>query len=452
MADSINQSTAAIPSSAGSSSTRRTTRNPSCWKGKASLLLLLLLACIINIKKTSVFLKPYLRPASIQYYAGSLVTIEEEEEGGGEGKHIQPPAPSAEQAALQPLELLDHYSERPLEHLVVTNKTAQLSQFVPSLSLVYFAASRPQLRRESLYAFENYLVKFEGSVTHTWLSILNRLLVSSPSASSVTDDYLVIDGGMNTGFYTLLSATQGFNVHSFDIQMDCFDVSKLLLTKNDVSNKSHFYFNGLWSSASKNFLVEEGCDPGRGIDNYHESREKAKWPLRTYNVTTTTIDTVLETILNSSSSKKVAILKLDIEGAEPAALMGLDKYMDRVENIIFEFTPSRMKRMGFNDEQIHIQFKRLVDSGFVPYLLFQPKIPFDKWFNDTWLMKRVGVTSTKVHPIIGQNIENITRGMTNVILWQIKDVKVFLDTRLFRASNILFTRMSSCGLEVAMYR
>ena len=172
-------------------------------------------------------------------------------------------------------------------------------------------------------------------------------------------------------------------------------------------------------------------------------REKAKWPLRTYNVTTTTIDTVLETILNSSSSKKVAILKLDIEGAEPAALMGLDKYIDRVENIILEYTPFRMKRIGFNDEQIHGQFKRLEDSGFVPYLLFQPRMPFDQWFNDTWLMAKVGVTSTKVHPIIGQNIENITRGMTNVILWQIKDVKVFLDARLFRASNILFTRMSS---------
>ena len=380
-------------------------------------------------------MKPYLPRPSIQYYAGALTS---------EDKQIQPPAPSGAQSALRPLELLDHYSERPLDHLVVTNKTAQLSPFLPSISLVYFAASTHMLRkRDSLYSFENYLVKFEGSVTHTWLSILNRLLASSPSASSVTDDYLVIDGGMNTGFYTLLSATQGFNVHSFDIQMDCFDVSKLLLTKNDVMNKSHFYFNGLWSDSSKHFSVEEGCDPGRGIDDYHESKQEAKWPLRTYNVTTTTIDTVIAAIFNSSPSEKVAILKLDIEGAEPAALMGLDKYMDRVENIILEFSPSRMHRVGFNDEQIHGQFKRLVDSGFVPYLLFQPRIPFDQWFNDTWLMEHLGVISTKVHPIIGQNIENITRGMTNVILWQIKDMKVFLDAQLFRASNILFTRMSS---------
>eukprot|EP00978_Attheya_sp_CCMP212_P024014 scaffold74719_cov52-Attheya_sp.AAC.2 len=350
--------------------------------------------------------------------------------------------PGTTKTKLQQLELevRDRYSERPLDHLTFTNRTAQLSPFVPILEMIYFQDSGRTLRkRDGLYDFDSYLITFEGSVTHTWLGILATLR-SLPSAR--VEDYIVVDGGLNTGFYSLLTAKSGYTVHSFDVQLDCFDVSKLLMSKNHGLAKSHFYFKGLWLDDHKHFSVEEGCDPGRGLDDYHEAPALGvEWQHKRHNVSTTTLDTALDGFLTSPSTK-VAILKLDIEGAEPAALEGLDKYMDRVENIILECVLRRMKRMGFSLDQVRTQFTRLQESGFTPYLLYQIRIPFENWFNDAYLMENAGVVSVKVHPILGENIENITATMTNAVLWRIQDMEKFFSTNLFVASNLLFTRMA----------
>ena len=354
--------------------------------------------------------------------------------------------PVAPITKLQQLEVRDRYSERPLDHLTFTNQTAQLSPFVPMLQMVYFQDSGGTLRkRDGLYEFNNYLGYFEGSVTHTWLGILATLRSSLPSTTREeldNEDYIVVDGGLNTGFYSLLTAKSGYTVHSFDVQLDCFDVSKLLMTKNDVLAKSHFYFKGLWLDDHKHFSVAEGCDPGRGLDDYYEAPALGvEWQHRRHNVSTITLDTALGGFLTSPSTK-VAILKLDIEGAEPAALEGLDTYMDRVENIILECVLGIMRRMGFGLDKVQTQFNRLHESGFTPYLLYQPKIPFEYWFNDVYLMKEAGVVSVKFHPILGNNIENITATMTNAVLWRIQDMDIFLSTKLFEASNLLFTRMA----------
>jgi hypothetical protein len=390
---------------------------------------------------------------------------------------------------LQPLPFQTLYSKRPLEHLKsqMTNRSALISPYLPPLSLEYFGQSDGVLRKEdNLYGFGEYLNFFEGSVTHTWISILHKI---QQEQDRNVEDYVVIDGGMNTGFYTLLSATQGFEVHSFDIQIDCFDVSQLLLDANEkvkaklngingdssssssVSaqpmGKNYFYFRGLWNDDERTFTVEEGCDPGRGVDDYHEKKDNPKWPTRTHNVTTTTLNRVLDTVLSTISNdndddpkqqqlkkKKVAILKLDIEGAEPGALMGLtNDDIQSIDNILLEFARGRMKRVGFQPNQIKDQFVRLEKNGMVPYLLYQPRIPFEQWFNDTWLIEEVGLSSvTKVHvdandddvfthPILGVDIGNITKSMTNVILWRICDWDAFLNTKLFLAGNLLFTRM-----------
>lgn len=340
----------------------------------------------------------------------------------------------------------ERYSERPLDHLTFEMRTGHVSPFVSDFTVRYFRGSVNALRKsDGLYNFDNYLNRFEGSVTHTWLSILAKF-----NATTVDDrKYIVVDGGMNTGFYTLLTARLGYQVHSFDVQKDCFDVAQLLLQQNgmnahDYNFTSKFYFMGLWSNNDKSFVVKEGCDPGRGIDNYDEGAEiEVSWDRRSHNVSVVTLDSFLDSL--GDPTARVALLKLDIEGAETAALMGLDRNAHRVENIILEYAPSRLKRMGFDHDKVRSVFTRLItesDNGsFTPYLLYQPRIPFEKWFNDTFLAENVGCVSVKTHPILGINIEDIDKKMTNVILWKIQDMDRFLSQQLFKAGNLLFARI-----------
>ena len=78
------------------------------------------------------------------------------------------------------------YSHRPVDHLGLRNVTME-PWMLPHVHMVYLQGNKQQLSKsDGLYAFENYLSYFEGSVTYTWIGILNRL---SP------ESHMVIDGG-----------------------------------------------------------------------------------------------------------------------------------------------------------------------------------------------------------------------------------------------------------------
>jgi hypothetical protein len=79
----------------------------------------------------------------------------------------------------------------------------------PPISLVYLANSQEELQIEHLYWYATYMNGFEGAVTHLWASILSR----------ARGDEVVIDGGMNTGWYTMLTAVMNFNVFAAEPQV-----------------------------------------------------------------------------------------------------------------------------------------------------------------------------------------------------------------------------------------
>ena len=253
--------------------------------------------------------------------------------------------------------------------------------------------------------------------------------------------------GMNTGFYSTLTAVMGFDVHSFDIQLDCFDIARKLLTGNDVRSRASFYHFGLWSNFTK-MTVKEGCEPGRGIDNYQESSRPVvhrNWTRREHSVATIRLDSfLLDSTTTAMHGKDVAILKLDIEGAEIAALRGLSnpqQLLSRVQNIILECAPARMRRLGFSVDDARDEFRRLQQEGdFTAYLLYQPLMPLEEWGNDDFLIKNMGVRATPIHPILGHYIANTKR--SNVVIWRVENWDLLLKKGACRrACNLLFTKM-----------
>mmetsp|Transcript_22071 Transcript_22071/g.53435 ORF Transcript_22071/g.53435 Transcript_22071/m.53435 type:complete len:428 (-) Transcript_22071:399-1682(-) len=292
---------------------------------------------------------------------------------------------------------LQGFTERPgLGNLSMRNVSLPIvwdtsSSDAQTIPMVYFNKSMKQ-KKHGLYQFENYAQegRFEGSVTQTWLAI-----AASPEDAN---GGLVVDVGMNTGFYTLLSATLAGSrtnsfggVIAFDIQKDCFDVASLLLLANGVEEYARLCHAGIWRSSGTTMNVTEGCDPGKGVDDKDELNFGAEifkgWKRSTHTVQLVTLGDVFSALRTKSTDGSVALLKIDAEGAEVAAIRGIPDDQLRaglVRNIILECALERMKRLGFSFEDALYDFEqRLVrDGGYSPYMLYHPfKVPRDRWFD-----------------------------------------------------------------------
>jgi FkbM family methyltransferase len=318
---------------------------------------------------------------------------------------------------IQPLPRNKKFTERPTSHLQLVNQTVHVSDHLPDISLVYLQGSSLELKEQeqslqNMHALSLYVGGFEGSITYTWMSILRTLL-----AGDGKDDMMVIDGGMNIGFFTLLSAAMGVkHIHSFDIQLDCFDLSSMLLEANNVFDKEgevNLYHVGLWNNNTMNVTVLEGCDPGNSLAHgiAPANNKNTTWTRRVHSVPTISLGSFLQ----DHNQNDVSILKLDLEGAEIGALQGItDSQLARIHNIITEFSPHYTKRMGTALDEAKAQLSRLAGSNFDPYLLFAP-VPQEHWFNATYL-NSIGLETVVSHPITLQQPKAVTE-----ILWKIFD-------------------------------
>ena len=335
-------------------------------------------------------------------------------------------------ASLFPLPDLIQYSHRPVNHLENMKNVSITPWMLPRLDFLFHQDQENYLiGMKRITTLQTYLSHFEGSVTHTWLSILHKL-------PQPVQAYMIIDGGMNIGFYTTISAVSGYKVHSFDIQLDCFDITNVLLRGNHVKDRVNFYHLGLWSDVSSLKNVMEGCDPGRNLDNVSVEIPNFPWSARTHTVGTVTLDTLLET-----TSEQVAILKMDIEGAEISALKGIStRHLARIENILMECALQRMHRLKTSTTATIAEFQRLQEAGFRAYLLYQPSIPVTEMWNPEYL-ETTGIRNTpgSVHPLLKKMVTNATKSFTNAMQWEVVSWNKLLTKSCSIACNLWFSRM-----------
>jgi len=175
------------------------------------------------------------------------------------------------------------------------------------------------------------------------IKLINNLLEDRKS--------LFIDCGVNYGAYSIPISKRNNNTTVIS-----FDPSKKALSelKNNInlngSKKIKFYNYGISDTVSKVFFSDD-------INNFKNSGEFSFARLKSsYKVETTTLDIFFKNF--NLNIYKIIIIKLDIEGYEFKALLGMKKIL-RDFNVIIFFELSRMllSKKKFN----FIKFKKFID-------------------------------------------------------------------------------------------
>jgi FkbM family methyltransferase len=158
------------------------------------------------------------------------------------------------------------------------------------------------------------------------INLINKLLANDKS--------IFIDCGVNYGAYTIPISKKKINS-----TIICFDPSKKALNdlkKNIKLNNSKnikYYNYGISNTISKSFFSDDISD-FKNSGEYSFVKSKSS-----YRVETTTLDVFFKNF--NFKIYKIIIIKLDIEGYEFNALMGMEKIL-RKDNVVVFFELSRM--------------------------------------------------------------------------------------------------------------
>ena len=195
---------------------------------------------------------------------------------------------------------------------------------VTDASQVIAMNHRSDLQLQPLPGVPSY---FTSSIHYDWCMVNERFQVDSfvDELTNNKGHCVVIDVGMNDGFYTMLSAALGFRVYGFELQDVCVQIAYDFLKRNQFEDRVIILNKPV--SAHNNYVIpiplSKACDGGfsfsgrftnatRGIPLGHLSLpvgDKKEFH-------TIALDTFVP------SGTKVDILKIDTEGHEPQVLEG----------------------------------------------------------------------------------------------------------------------------------
>jgi FkbM family methyltransferase len=169
----------------------------------------------------------------------------------------------------------------------------------------------------------------------------------------INEGDIVVDLGANIGVFNRWAYSEGASkVISFEPDKRYF---KLLSLNADPKS---ILFNAAISDSIGEFVLHES--PHLGGSSLIEFNDALnKYPVRTY---------TLDYLFSVGLVDKIDFLKVDIEGAEQHAMMGIsDENLMKVKNISMEYHNAQF---NYNDELRSELINRLVKLGFNSYLLF----------------------------------------------------------------------------------
>jgi FkbM family methyltransferase len=167
----------------------------------------------------------------------------------------------------------------------------------------------------------------------------------------------VVDGGAHIGFYTLLAAELvGTNGRVFSFEPDSYNFP--CLTSNVCKNK---YQNvtviqkAVANKVENTILYQSSSTISSSLGNRIGMRNFFKGTsIKRVSIQSTTLDSELQ-------NSPVDVIKLDIEGAETLALMGMPKTLQANRSLILflEINPSALQSVGTSSDTLIMMLKSL---------------------------------------------------------------------------------------------
>ena len=153
----------------------------------------------------------------------------------------------------------------------------------------------------------------------------------------LSKEMVVIDVGANLGYYTLISSKNCKKVFAFEPELENSNLLKKNLKYNKCNNVEVCEF----ALGDKNQLANLYIDPyNKGKHSFLKGSLRSK---------VTTKVSKLDSVLSSTGVKKVSIIKIDIEGWEAKAMIGMKQTIKNHKPLLFfEFVPDRITKSGEN--------------------------------------------------------------------------------------------------------
>lgn len=285
-----------------------------------------------------------------------------------------------------PYSSLPNISEKKCADVVLT-KAFEVSPSIP----LRFCYTDSILEVDALYSNLRWFLELpERGVLEHMVALLQTYSAQN---------YVAVDLGLNVGFFSVASGLMGFTTHSFELQPLCLQKADQFLTLNEVSQYVHRYHIGIGDNTEQVIKVsDQVCGGTVGIWQQDLS-SKVSVPM-------TTLDQVFWDAKARRSRVRIAVMKIDIEGAETEAIRGASNLLQHgyIENIIMEVNCHQANCL----ERQLAMFRSLRKYGFSPWQLYRwvENVDADKVYranykhpNNTDALPYSGLSLSVDHPL-----------------------------------------------------
>ena len=232
---------------------------------------------------------------------------------------------------------------------------------------------------------------------------------------------IVIDVGMNIGWYAFLSASLGHSVIAFEpIPHNHIRYCQSLYLNNMDYRNVSCYPNGVSDTHGGILTAQWYANIGEGQLKNSKTKKCDAEDGKCNQVMLTTLDTIAQHLHwfdnDESSMPIIHLLKIDVEGSEPSVIKGASKLISskRIQNILLEYTPTRDDNIRM-DDNIYIQMTTyIINAGYKLNLIANwageavkrcgPKVCYSVNFDTINLISNVTERSMQIYNIcVGKN-------------------------------------------------
>jgi FkbM family methyltransferase len=246
----------------------------------------------------------------------------------------------------------------------------------PQFRMAVHTQRYDNVRWKSIYKKGEY---YETDVHERFM----KILAPPPKPNGQTmPSQLVLDVGMNIGYYTMLSATLGHSVIGFEINpanlirvCESLDVNQM----GDEGSPVAIFQRGVGNMSDQTLRLVVPSNPGQAkmagwseeesttTDNTDASEAAVSPDV----VTTITLDDFAEAYNWWEIRPVIGLLKIDVEGLEPEIIIGAEQLLKTgmVQHILTEFR-------NFQSANAQKAFQILMDNGYV--LMYNHGAPYTK--------------------------------------------------------------------------